>query len=56
MKPVFGETMVNRAVNQFGEQYRQLREEGSLRIEKSTRILTTTSGIKVPNHTFHGRS
>ncbi|MDB5243639.1 MAG: hypothetical protein JWP57_4264 [Spirosoma sp.] len=56
MKPVFGETMVNRAVSQFGDQYRQLREEGSLRMEKSTGILTTASGIKVSNHTFHGRS
>ena len=56
MKPVFGETMVNRAINQFGEQNRQLREVGSLRMEKSTGVLTTASGIKVPNHTFHGRS
>ena len=56
LKARFGETIVNRALNVLGDETRQLRESGKLTMERNTGLLTAsvTSGIIVPQHTFHG--
>lgn len=53
MSETFAADPIRRSVVRYGRQLRKQRETGALRMG-STGLITVPSGIKVPDHTFHG--
>lgn len=54
MSESFGTDPIRLSVERYGQHLRQQREAGALRMS-GTGLLTTSSGITVPQHTFHGQ-